>query len=292
LPTAASYGLLAAAYSLVYGLFGRINLAFGEIAATGGAAAFLGAALFPEAPGPWRLTVALMFGLWGAAMHGVVIERLVIWPLRQARGQQSLVATIGVALFVQEYLRLAQGSDAKWVTAILDYPIFLARAGAFAVTVTPIALMIAAVAGVAAAAVLAALRFSRVGRDWRATADDATAAALFGVDPKALSLETFALACGLVGLAGAAVTVFYGSLGITYTTSLGLKALIAAIVGGIGSVPGAFLGGLSIALIEGLWSAYGPIVYRDFVIDGLLVAMLVLRPGGLFGYRELSPRRV
>ena len=86
--------------------------------------------------------------------------------------------------------------------------------------------------------------------------------------------------------------MFYGSIGFVYTTTLGLKALIAAIVGGIGSVSGAFLGGLAIAFVEAAWSAYFPIVYRDLVVDGLLVAILVLRPGGLFGYRDLLPRRV
>ena len=98
------------------------------------------------------------------------------------------------------------------------------------------------------------------------------------------------LASSLVGLAGAGVTLYYGGLGFGYTTGLGLRALIAAIVGGIGSVPGAFLGGIGIALIEALWSAYFPIADRDIVVDILLVAILVLRPGGLFGYRELLPR--
>ena len=88
------------------------------------------------------------------------------------------------------------------------------------------------------------------------------------------------------------MTVFYGSISFTYTTTLGIKALIAAIVGGIGSVSGAFLGGLSIAMVEAGWSAYFPIEYRDLVVDGLMVVVLVFRPGGFFGYRDLLPRRV
>lgn len=292
LPNAAVYGLLAAAYSLVYGLFGRINLAFGGLAATGGFAALAGADLLAGAPAPVLLAGAGLFGIWASGFHGIVMERLVVWPLRAATGQQALVATVGVALFLEEYLRLTQGSQPKWMAPVLSDPMRLARAGSFTVTVTPLALVIAGTAAVASAAVLWSLRTTRFGREWRATSDDAGAAALFGVDPRALSLKTFALASALVGLAGAGVTVFYGGLGSVYTTTLALKALIAAIVGGIGSIEGAFLGGIGIALVEAAWSAYFPIVDRDFVIDGLLVATLVLRPGGLFGFRELEPRLV
>ena len=292
LPNAAVYGLLAAAYSLVYGLFGRINLAFGEIAAVGGSAALIGASMLSFAPAPAILGIAVAFGLWASALHGAVIDRLVIWPLRRSTGQQGLVATIGLALFLQEYLRLIQGNQAKWIDPILASPLALVRGGGFTVTVTPIGLVLAGGAGLASLALLTMLRFSGFGRNWRAMADDPIAAALFGIDPRVLSMKTFVLACGLAGLAGASIAVFYGSLGFVYTTTLGLKALIAAIVGGIGSVPGAFLGGLAIALVEAVWSAYFPIVYRDFVVDVLLVAMLVLRPGGFFGYRDLLPRRV
>ena len=292
LPNAAIYSVLAAAYSLVYGLFGRINLAFGAIAATGGFAALIGAALTGGTVSPSSLVAGLLLGLWAAALHGMVAERFVLWPLRGATGQQGLVATIGLALFLEEYLRLLGGNQAKWIASTLSEPLGLVRAGDFVVTVTPMALVLAAAAFVASLLVLGLLGFTGFGRSWRATADDAGAAALFGVDPQALSLKTFALACGLAGLAGAGTTMFYGSIGFVYTTTLGLKALIAAIVGGIGSVSGAFLGGLAIAFVEAAWSAYFPIVYRDLVVDGLLVAILVLRPGGLFGYRDLLPRRV
>ncbi len=290
LPNAAIYGLLAAAYSIVYGLYGRINLAFGEISAVGGLAAVVGAAALAQAPTVEILTVALLLAVWASSQHGFVMERLVLWRLRGATGQQGLVATIGIALFLQEYLRIATGSQPHWVASILADPFRVARADDFVVTVTPMAVLLACSAAGASAALLATFRFSRFGRDWRATADDPGAAALFGVDPRRLSVKTYALASALVGLAGAGVTLYYGGLGFGYTTGLGLRALIAAIVGGIGSVPGAFLGGIAIALIEAVWSAYFPIADRDIVVDILLVAVLVLRPGGFFGYRELLPR--
>ncbi|HEX4766582.1 MAG TPA: branched-chain amino acid ABC transporter permease [Lichenihabitans sp.] len=292
IPNAAIYALLAAAYSLIYGLSGRINLAFGEIAAVGGFAAMIGVAAAVGSAPVILLLCGIGLALWASAIHGAVIERLVVWPLRRSTGQQGLVATIGVALFLQEYMRLAGGNQPKWIGEILETPVGLLHAQDFVVTVTPIALILGTVAIVAALGVLALLHFSGFGRAWRATADDPLAAALFGVDPRRLSALTFALACGLAGLAGATVTVFYGSISFTYTTTLGLKALIAAIVGGIGSVSGAFLGGLAIAMVEAGWSAYFPIEYRDLVVDVLMVAVLVFRPGGFFGYRDLLPRRV
>ena len=292
LPNAAIYGLLGAAYSIVYGLYGRINLAFGALAAVGGLAAVIGSAALPEAPAGGVLALAAALALWASGLHGIVMERLVLWRLRAVSGQHGLVATVGIALFLQEYLRLATGAQPHWVRSLLADPFRLARAGGFIVTVTPMAAILTGTAAGAAAALLLTFRFSRFGRNWRAAADDPGAASLFGVDPRRLSLETYGLAAALVGLAGAGVTLHYGGLGVEYTTGLGLKALIAAIVGGIGSVPGAFLGGIGIALVEALWSSYFPIADRDLVVFLLLVATLTLRPGGLFGDRDLSPRRV
>ena len=279
LPDAAVYGLLAAAYSLVYGLSGRINLAFGEIAALGGLAAVMGAAALSDAPAGPLVTLALVLGLWTAAVHGGVIERAVLWRLRGASGQQALIATLGVALVLREGLRLATGAQPQWVAPVLADPLRLARAGGFVVTVTPMALLLAVGAAAAAGTLLLAFRFTGFGRAWRATADDPLAAALVGVDPRRLSLGTAVLASGLVGAAGAGVTLHYGGIGFDYTTGLGLKALMAAILGGIGSVPGAFLGGLGIAGFEALWSSLLPVEHRDLALFVALVMVLAARPG-------------
>ncbi len=292
LPNAALYGLLGAAYSIVYGLYGRINLAFGALAAVGGLAAVIGSAALPEAAAGPVLVLAAGLAVWAAGLHGTVMERLVLWRLRGVTGQQGLVATLGIAVFLQEYLRLVTGAQPHWVRSLLSQPFRLARAGGFIVTVTPMAVVLGTVATAAAVALLLAFKFSRFGHNWRAAADDAGAAALFGVDPRRLSIETHGIAAALVGLAGAGATLHYGGLGVEYTTGLGLKALIAAVVGGIGSVPGAFLGGIAIAMVEATWSSYFPIADRDLVVFVLLVSTLILRPGGLFGERDLLPRRV
>jgi branched-chain amino acid transport system permease protein len=275
LPLAAIYALLAAAYSLVYGLVGRINLAFGELAAAGGYAA----------------AVALALAVWTAAGLGVASGRLVFAPLHRASGQQALVATVGLSLFLQESLRLSQGARIRWVSPILNEPFAVLRAGDFFAAATPIALLVAGFALAAALALLAIMRWTGFGRKWRAYADDPVAAEMFGVDPRAIFAQTFALASAFAGLSGFVMTVYYGGVGYGASTALGLKALIAAILGGIGSIPGAFLGGLAIGAFEAAWSAFLPIDYRDVAVYSLLAITLVLRPGGLLGAGAAAPRR-
>jgi branched-chain amino acid transport system permease protein len=285
LPLAAVYALLAAAYSLVYGLIGRINLAFGEIAAAGGYAAALGAILTAGAAPATILAAATTFGVASAAFWGLASSRWVFQPLHRASGQQALIASIGLALFLQEFLRLAQGDRPTWVGPIFNAPFGVARAGDFLVAATPNALIASAVALLAGLALVFVMRNSRFGRRWRAYADDSVAARLFGVSPRAIFAETFALASAFAGLAGVVMTLYYGSLGYGAATALGLKALIAAILGGVGSVPGAFLGGVLVGAFEALWSTYFAVDYRDVAVYSLLAIVLALRPGGLLGAR-------
>ena len=292
LPSIAIYALLAAAYSLVYGLVGRINLAFGELAAVSGYAAFLGFAIAGQGAGaavPLALAGTLAVG--AGLAYGVATGRLVFAPLMGQTGQRVLIGTIGLAIVLQESLRLAQGARLKWVQPLLNAPYAVARSGDFVVTVTPVALGVAALCLGAALALLALMRWSRFGRAWRACADDAGAAALFGIDRGRVLLVTFALASALAGLAGYAMTVYYGTVGYAGGIVLGLKALLAAVAGGIGSVPGAFLGGLLLGCTEALWSGLFPIELRDLAIFTLLAALLVARPSGLFGFAEPLPKR-
>jgi branched-subunit amino acid ABC-type transport system permease component len=296
LPLAAIYALMAAAYSLVYGLIGRINFAFGELAAAGGyAAAMMALAMVGWPPGPLLAAgfalAALMAGAWGFAS-----AQAVFIPLRHAKGQQTLVATVGLALFLRELLRLAQGDRSSWMSPQLNQPFALVRADDFVAVATPMAFLASAVAlGVGLALVLI-FRMSRTGREWRAYADDPLAAELMGVSPAAITARAFALSGALAGLAGAIMTAAYGAVGYGLSATLTLKALAAAIVGGIGSLPGAFLGGLIVGAAETGWSALFPIDYRDIAVYALLTLFIALRPSGLLGQREavthsLFPRR-
>ncbi len=286
LPLAAVYALLAASYSLVYGLVGRINLAFGQIAAAGGYAAALGAVLTATQVPATILAAALTFGAAAAAFWGVASSRWVFQPLHRASGQQALIASIGLALFLQEFLRLTQGNRPTWVSPILNAPFGVARSGDFIVTTAPNSLLAAAFAFLAGLALVLVMHRTSFGRRWRAYADDALGAQLFGVSPRAIFAQTFALASAFAGLSGYVMTMYYGSVGYAAAIALGLKALIAAILGGVGSIPGAFVGGFVVGAFEALWSTYFAIDYRDVAVYSLLAIVLALRPGGLLGVRS------
>ncbi len=296
LPLATIYALLAAAYSLIYGLIGRINFAFGELAAAGGYAAAMTALALAGLPPAPLLAAAFALAAFVAAGWGFASARCVFIPLRHAKGQQALVATVGLALFLQELMRIAQGDRTSWMTPELNQPFALGRSGDFIAVATPMTFVASAVAlGVGLALVLV-FRWTRIGREWRAYADDPLAAEMLGVSPAAVTARAFALSGALAGLAGATMTAAYGAVGYGLSATLTLKALAAAIVGGIGSLPGAFLGGLIIGAAEAGWSALFPIDDRDLAVYALMVIFIALRPSGLLGSREpathnLFPRR-
>ena len=184
----AVYALLATAYSLIYGLIGRINLAFGEIAMLGAYGAIGGvAAAVVLGVGDAITGLALAFVIAAVVSGGwsVVIGRSVVAPLhaRHRLGQPILIATAAVALTMQEFMRITQGSRERWTPPTFNQPIALARANDFVVTVTPMQVVVALAGLSAACGVLVLLGRSRFGRAWRAFADDPGTAALFGVEP-------------------------------------------------------------------------------------------------------------
>jgi branched-chain amino acid transport system permease protein len=295
LPSAAIYTLLASAYALIYGLTGRIILSFGEFAALGALASVVGVALIlslslsTPASG---LAIAFAVAIAVCAFHGFAMGRFILRPLARATGQQMLIATIGLAIALSEYLRLAQGPELRWLPPVFNEPWSLARAGSFVVTMTPLGLVLAVIGLATALGLVLLIRLSAYGRAWRAVSDDARTAALFGVDARAVHDKALILACAACGIAGVTVTAVYGGMGFAGGFTLGLKALVAAILGGIGSVAGAALGGICIAIFEVVWSSTMPLEQRDIAVYALLAVVLILRPGGFFGDGALAPRHV
>jgi branched-subunit amino acid ABC-type transport system permease component len=283
------------AYALIFGLVGRINLAFGELAAVGSAAAVAGTAgvmtLGVSSP-LLGLTAGLGAAIFAGALHSAVGGHFTIARVTSASTQPSLIATVGLSLALMEYLRLVQSPVAVWLPPIWSQAWPLARSGDFLVSLTPISLITFAVGLLAAIMLLVLMKATAFGRAWRAYADDARAAALFGVNGPKLLTQTLALAGAMAGLSGMLIVAQYGGLGFAGGTQFGLKALIAAIIGGIGSIPGALLGGVMVGLFETAWSAYLPIESRDIALYAALVIFLIFRPGGLLGIRDPTPRQV
>lgn len=294
LPRLGILALLALATALIYGLIGRINLAFGEFAASGGITASLAIAALaltvtenPLLVAPLAVFAALATG----AGHGWVMGRAVLVPLSRQSGQPLIVAGVGLLVAVQEGLRLAQGTGTRWLPPVAGEPIRLAVAPDFEVLAQPRLLGTALIAALVVLAVLGLMRASRFGRAWRASADDPFAASLCGIDPRGLLVATSALATALAALAGAIITLNYGGMNFAGGTMIGLTALIAAILGGIGSLGGAVAGAIAIGLFQIGWSALQPIAHWELATFALLTIALVLKPEGLLGHAAGPERK-
>ena len=286
LTPAAIYALLATGYALIYGITGRINLAYGDFTTMGAMAALNG--LLLGAAGQvallaWGLPAALALALLTGAALGRAVHALVLDPLWRRGSQALLIATIGLALVLSEGMRLATGSRQAWLPPFLDRPVALLVLPDGRVGLSLGQLLLAPLALLAVLAVARLVRRSAFGRSYRACADDLEAAALMGVDVDATLQRACMLGGALAGLAGLVLAARYGMVAFGMGTLWGFKALAAAIVGGIGSLPGAATGGLLIGLLEGLWSGYLPGDYREAALFALLALMLAVRPHGLFG---------
>ncbi|WP_029356168.1 branched-chain amino acid ABC transporter permease [Bosea sp. 117] len=292
LSLAGIYGLVAVSFALVYGLVGRINLAFGEIAVAGGVNMLIvtGIASGSGRLGGPALILALAAGVAAAALWSWAIGRWVVLPLtaRSRSPQPVLIGTIALAIVLGELIRITARQRENWLPPLMNLPVPIAGGAEFTATVTPAQMLTAGLGFSAASFVLGLLAFTSFGRGWRAYADDPLMAALIGVPIPRLLAGTFLLSGATAGLAGTMVVLSYGTIEAGAGIGIALKALICCLIGGIGSIPGAFLGAILLAGIETLWSATFNIVYRDVVIYSLLVAVLVLRPAR----SSLPPREI
>jgi branched-chain amino acid transport system permease protein len=280
------YGLLAIGYTLVYAIIARINLAFGEIAMVGAYATFIAVtalALMGVGVLPLALIIVLFMVAVVGAVHGLVTERLVFRPLREVPSQAPLIATLGLAIFLQEALRLLQGAGDRWVQPTFSAPHQLGAVPGFTLTVSTSQIIIVGLTITSYGALWLLMSRTRFGRAARACADDVAMAGLCGVNVQRTTALTFCLGAAYAAIAGMVVLLRYGGASFYDGFLLGFKALTAAIIGGIGSVPGAMLGGLLIGLLEALWAGYLTIAYKDVAIFALLTVVLIWRPQGLFG---------
>ena len=292
--TAGVYGLIATGFSLIYGLLGRINLAFGEIAVVGGTYMLVVVGIVADIGrmSPVTLTLALLAGTFGAGLLSWMIGRSVVMPVisRSTSPQPVLIATTALAVVLAEGLRLTAPDRVNWFPALLNRPIYIAGQDGFIATATPAQLLGAGLGFSGASILLGLIAFSGFGRALRAYSQDPLMASLLGVPVPMLRAATFIVSGAAAGLAGTIVVLAYGTISPGDGLAITLKALISAVIGGIGSVPGAFLGAALVAGVETVWSSAFDIVYRDVVIYLLLVGFLVLRPGGLLNRAAPSPR--
>jgi branched-chain amino acid transport system permease protein len=277
----AVYALFAVGYTLVFGVLDILNLAHAAIFT---AAAFIA---FSLAAAGMPLPAAFAVATVAAGLIGILLDRVAFAPLRKRNAGTlvPLISSIGVAIIIGAILRAAYGVDEKhFTTGGLDTvtPIHLGP-----VTFTTVEL---AIFGSAIALVIVlswTLRATALGRRIRAVADDRVAAALLGVDLEKTIAATFFIASALGGAAGVLTGVEYNSITLDMGAPIELKGLAVIILGGMGSVTGAVIGGFILGAVETFAVAYGLSAWRDALVFGVMFVLLVARPTGLFGKRAL-----
>lgn len=278
----AIYALIALGYSMVYGLLKFINFAHGDVLMIGAFAGFYATPvarhLFPH---PWMITTAvLIWAMIVCALLGVIIERLAYRPLRNQPKLAVLITSIGVSLLLSYGGQIFFGVNQKAFPDLLP-PIRIALGEG--VTISGNHLLVIAVTLVLLVTLREIVLRSRFGLALRALSQNRDAAALMGVNSNAVISLTFAVGSALAGAAGVLYAMNIHSIEPLMGTQPGIKAFVAAVLGGIGSLPGAAVGGLLLGLSECLLGGSFLSSYRDAIAFGILIVILLIRPSGLFG---------
>mgnify|MGYP003885670811 CR=1 FL=1 len=283
------YALLSLGYSLVFGVIERFNLAFGELAMLGGMTAGLLVGAQTTAFG-WSLVAALPIATLGAlacgGLYGWAANRMAVQSLRDGSGHGVMIATIGLSIALQEGVRLLHGAREVWLPILLPQRFALAGEGDWVVWLGAQPLAVAGLALAVFGVLQIVMSRTTVGLRLRAVADDPAMARLLGIDNARVIATAFALGGVAAGAAGVILSLHYGGLNFFTGVQVGFKALVAAIVGGVGSLPGAVLGGILIGLVETFWSGYLDGTWRDVAVFALLALFLIFRPQGLLGRRR------
>ncbi len=274
----AIYALIALGYTMVYGVLRFINFAHSDVFMVGSFAAFyaaphLGSGTFLG--GLAILTVAMV----ACALLGVVIERFAYRPLRGRSTLTVLITAIGVSLLLQNVGQKVFGVTPRAFPAVFPARIF--HLGSVVLNTNQ--LVVFAVAVVLLGALHLVVHHTRVGTAMRAVSFNATAASLVGIDNDRIISFTFALGSALAGAGGVLYALNYPSIDPLMGTLPGLKAFVAAVLGGIGNLAGAALGGLVIGLVETFVSGTRLSTYRDAIAFAILIGILLFRPAGLMG---------
>jgi branched-chain amino acid transport system permease protein len=193
-----------------------------------------------------------------------------------------MIASIGLSIVLQEVMRLQSGARDQWLPPLFSDGIAIAS-GVFPVRIGYTQIAVIATAAGAIAVLLAMRRYSAAGRLWRATSQNALQAQLSGVNTSAVFQWSFVVAGMLASIAGWTIAVAYGGVSFAMGLVLGFKAMFAAIIGGFGTIGGAIVGGIFLALMETAWTAAFPMAYRDVATFGIIILILTLKPEGLLG---------
>ena len=285
------YALIAISYTMVYGIIGMINFAHGEIYMIGayvGLLVITALGLFGMDSITAILLVTLAIGILVTSAYGWTVERLAYRPLRGSTRLVPLISAIGVSIFLQNYVQIGQGARDVSMQPLLSGGWQFGPANGFQVYLSYMQVLIAVVTVAFMAGLSLFIARSRMGRACRACSEDRGMANLLGIDTNRVIALTFVLGAALAAVAGILVSLYIGKINPTIGFIAGLKAFTAAVLGGIGSIPGAMLGGIVLGLAESFASAYLKTEYKDVVAFVLLILVLLVRPTGLLGRPDVE----
>ena len=282
----AVYALVALGYTMVYGVLQLINFAHSEVYMMSAFAAYYGAAFGLGArPGWGTLGLTLVVAVLGGALLGLMIERFAYRPMRRAPKVNALITAIGVSLFLQFSAQVVFGADPKTFPAVLTDRV-LWSLGAIQIRLLDVTILAVALGSMAVLHYF--INHTRPGLAIRATSFSFRSATLMGINVNTVVTMTFMVGSGLAGVGSVLVAIKWGKIDPLMGTLIGLKAFSAAVLGGIGSLPGAVLGGLLMGLCEEMVVGYWSSTYRDALAFALLIVILLLKPAGLLGRPTLE----
>lgn len=268
------YALIAIGYTMVYGILRLINFAHGDVFMVAGLMGIYFSATLP-------LYIALPLVLVMTVVLGFLIERLAYKPLRTAPRMSVMISAIGVSYFLQNAALLIWGSDTKSFPSVVNLPSVSLFDGQLVVSAITIVTVIAGVVVMVGLTMFTGK--TRMGKAMRACSEDRGAATLMGINVNSTISLTFAIGSGLAAVAGVLMCSAYPTLIPTTGSLPGIKAFTAAVIGGIGSIPGAFVGGLVLGVIEIFAKAYVGTQLADAIVFGVLIVVLLVKPSGLLG---------
>ena len=270
------YAIIALGYTMVYGIAKMLNFAHGDVIMVGAYVSFLAtsSAGIPA-------IVSIIISMIVCTLLGVIIERLAYKPLRGATSLAVLITAIGVSYFLQNAAQLIWGSDSKVFTSVVPFKSISLAGGKL--VITPESIVTVAACIVIMVALTLFTSKTKMGKAMRAVSEDKGAAQLMGINVNSTISVTFAIGSALAAIAGVLLCSAYPTLSPTTGSMPGIKAFTAAVFGGIGSIPGAMLGGILLGIIEIFAKAYISTELSDAIVFAVLIIVLLVKPEGLLG---------
>ncbi len=282
------YALIALGYTMVYGIIKLINFAHGEIYMIGAFTALIINAVLQimTTLSPLLiLAISLLAAVFFSVGYGITMERIAYKPLRNAPRLSALISAIGMSLILQNYVRMAQTSDFLPFRSLIPDLSFLVR-GKSLISTTQLVILVSTVVVMVLLTVL--IRFTRIGKAMRATSQDKVMAQLVGIDINKVITVTFAIGSATAAIGGVLVANHMGQINFYIGFLAGIKAFVAAVLGGIGSIPGAVLGSFVLGMTESFGAGYISSAYENAFAFIILILILVFKPSGLVGRDKME----